>query len=292
MAAAQSLLRVGFVTLVLAVPAGALADEWRLAEPRADVSANDRYAFIQTPRAIRDLLSYFQDKVAARPRPGQDPDGPDQAMGRLELWQTDGTAREVWRRALLNDVAPVSSIVADDGRHVVTFDNWHAMGLGDDVIVIYGPGGDVVRQFALADLMSEAQVKALPRTVSSIWWGGRHRFDDGDSVLVLEIAADKEMFHSRKGVFRAVRIALADGRILADPAFYRVSRRGRALLDMVDAPGNVTGVGAAPAPHPFLSAEFTSLEDESAIRFSLRRSRSTAHFIANLRRRGYTVTRQ
>jgi TonB family protein len=80
----------------------------------------------------------------------------------------------------------VSALVANDGS-LATFDNWHSMGYGDDVIAIYRRDGSLVRKFALSDLMSEDDILWLSRSVSSIWWSGKHRIDNIAHALVIGV---------------------------------------------------------------------------------------------------------
>ena len=70
---------------------------------------------------------------------------------------------------LLNPIAPVFSAVADSGE-LVTLDNWHNMGVGDAVVVVYSPDGKVLRSYGLADIYTEVEIKKFERSVSSIWW--------------------------------------------------------------------------------------------------------------------------
>jgi hypothetical protein len=41
-------------------------------------------------------------------------------------------------------VAPVSALVSEDGAYLITFDNWHSMGYGDDVVVLYRTDGTLI----------------------------------------------------------------------------------------------------------------------------------------------------
>lgn len=100
----------------------------------------------------------------------------------------DGQWRAVWNRPLLNNVAPVHAIVSPAGRGV-TFDNWHAMGYGNNVVVIYDHAGQPVRAMALADFLPEPWVNALPRSVSSVWWGDGHHFSADGTQLILRVVA-------------------------------------------------------------------------------------------------------
>lgn len=89
---------------------------------------------------------------------------------------------------LVNEVAPVSALVSDDGRRLVTFDNWHAMGYGDDVVVIYRSDGTLVRKFSLEELLTAEDVRELPRSISSRYWSAWERIDPITGRLVLGIS--------------------------------------------------------------------------------------------------------
>jgi hypothetical protein len=69
----------------------------------------------------------------------------------------------------------------------VTFDNWFSMGYGNNVIVIYKGDGEPVRSLSLDDLLPKEYIKALPRTVSSMWWGSHHRISADDKQLFLRV---------------------------------------------------------------------------------------------------------
>jgi hypothetical protein len=88
---------------------------------------------------------------------------------------------------LLNEVAPVDVLVANDGRGIVTFDNWHSMGYGPNTIVVYDGQGNVVRAFGLEDVFPKWFVGAQAHSVSSIWWRGQPRISDDGSAAVVPI---------------------------------------------------------------------------------------------------------
>jgi hypothetical protein len=48
---------------------------------------------------------------------------------------------ELWRATLSNHSCPTEVFVSDDGSGVVSLDNWGGVGYGDDVVALYGPGG-------------------------------------------------------------------------------------------------------------------------------------------------------
>lgn len=53
----------------------------------------------------------------------------------------DRRTNETWRATLSNHASPIEVAVSDEGDAVVTLDNWGGVGYGDDVVAVYGPGG-------------------------------------------------------------------------------------------------------------------------------------------------------
>jgi hypothetical protein len=51
-------------------------------------------------------------------------------------------------------------------NYVVTLDNWHEVGRGDNVVAIYGPDGKLVRQLALSDFLTQQQLPGRLRVDS------------------------------------------------------------------------------------------------------------------------------
>jgi hypothetical protein len=123
----------------------------------------------------------------------------------------DGSYQRTAKFGLVNDLVPVSAIVSDDGRHLVTFDEWHYLGRGDRVVVIYRSNGHLVRKFALNDILTERDIETLPATVSSTWWGGTHYIDQTNSLLILKIVANRKYPWDEEVAFRELGIELATG---------------------------------------------------------------------------------
>ena len=141
-------------------------------------------------------------------------DGATQARGTLyEAARREGDDLRVWSAELLNPAAPHKVLVADSGEYVVTFDEWGRVGYGPAVVVIYGAEGDVVKNFALEDLLTEEEIVDVPHTVSSRWWGGEHYLDEeaGEVVLVVGREAEPAALTAPE---REIRIALATGEVL------------------------------------------------------------------------------
>ena len=140
-------------------------------------------------------------------------DGAAHARGTLVHVLIGGGEEEAWSRDLENAVAPVTVLVAADGRYVVTSDDWGGVGYGPNVVVIYGPGGELVRKFKLEDLLTGEELAAVPLTVSSRWWRGDNELDEAAGAVVLKVIAGG-VTEEGKARTRDLRVALATGEVL------------------------------------------------------------------------------
>ncbi len=146
MAQRSAQLRALALLLVVACAGTTLhGDIWLPAKTAKYYSANRKYRVDVTPRKVESQLKYFDDKVQgmepAGTAAGAQPVGPRASFRvRQFLWY-----RERCTFPLVNSVAPVDVAVSDRGDYVVTLDDWHGMGYGDSVVVIYRSDGRIVR---------------------------------------------------------------------------------------------------------------------------------------------------
>lgn len=89
----------------------------------------------------------------------------------------------VWKKNLINEVAPVSAFVSNDGKYIVTFDNWHSMGYGVDVMVYYDNQGSLIKRHMLEDI-SPFPINTYSMSVSSIWWRCDIKFLDNHRLEI------------------------------------------------------------------------------------------------------------
>lgn len=220
--------------------APAFADSWMPPNTEVTPSADGRTRVTVTPRPLGGALPYFEDKVKgvepAGQRRGETQRSP---VARVERLGADGTWSLVWQMPLVNDVGPTNVLLANDAAFLVTFDNWHSAGWGDDVVVIYDSRGDKVRQLSLEEILPPEYVHFLPTTVSSRWWGSGHVLVEGETMVELqvvspevlrdelaeeyeeaeqaeqnEVAEDAEDAEEAEPVPVPVRIRLADGAVV------------------------------------------------------------------------------
>lgn len=183
-------IRIATLLFVLwSVAVTCVADSWRLPETKTVYSRNRQFAVSIIPKQLAGQLEYFQDKVEGRADAGA-AEGVANNWPRALFYSVDRN-RQLNLLAefkLVNEVAPVTALVSNDGQYLVTFDNWHSCGYGSDAIVIYHRDGSLVRSLSLEDVLTAKDFAVLPRSVSSIQWGAQHYIDEDRHLLVLRIA--------------------------------------------------------------------------------------------------------
>lgn len=169
-------------------------------------SANKKYCLKVEPKKLESQLAYFQDKVDEKYNAGAVKGIPDNIC--KGTFFAKGKTR--WNVRLDNEVAPVSALISNNGDYVVTFDNWHAVGYGDNVVAIYnGQTGTLIKKLGLSDFLTESDIYNLPESTSSIHWDGTHQIDYAKSELILKVvkpAKDEQFFD--------IRVNLKDGAVL------------------------------------------------------------------------------
>ncbi len=183
--------RISLITgsLLLALcTASAVADSWALPTARTYHSANGEHAVTIAPKQLAGQLEYFEDKVEGREDAGG-LKGLADNRPYASLFTVDAHAPSVLRSRfpLVNEVAPVTALISNDGSWLVTLDNWHSIGYGPDVLVIYRTDGTMVRSLALEDLFTADDLDVLPRSVSSRYWSKDARIDDDHGHVILEV---------------------------------------------------------------------------------------------------------
>lgn len=97
----------------------------------------------------------------------------------------------IWKENLINQISPVSAMVSNDGKYLVTFDNWYSAGYGVDVLVVYDKDGMMLKRHMLEDI-SPFPVNTYPLTISSLWWRCGQDFTDGDKISICFKNKDEE----------------------------------------------------------------------------------------------------
>lgn len=159
----------GVTALLLALPVNGVAEAQRVRPPREAVSTNGE----------------FQLRLDA---------GREGTYGRacramlLQTREGSRQGRRVWERELVNVVSPQHVYVRDDGRCIVTLDDYGAGG-ARHTIVIYGPRGTLLRHFLLADVLSEGDWKHVRKEGDGLRWldGAACGFVDDGRVFEIRL---------------------------------------------------------------------------------------------------------
>lgn len=132
--------------LLVTSPRQSHADSWSAPTDSTYHSANGQFQ--------------FHDTVGGYYAAGKKPTG--------TLRRKSGDKWEmVWTNTLVNGTCPVSALLPDSGRYVITFDEYHSV--GENPVVIYGAGGRLVANLTLSDLKLRNHPK-ISQSVSSYWW--------------------------------------------------------------------------------------------------------------------------
>jgi hypothetical protein len=90
---------------------------------------------------------------------------------------------EVWNKQLINRVMPAFAIVADDGRSIVTFDNWGSIGYGLEAMVTYDEKGGLIRRYQLEEF-SPFPINDYFISISSLWWRCGAKYLDNQTIEI------------------------------------------------------------------------------------------------------------
>jgi len=92
--------------------------------------------------------------------------------------------KRLYKIILDNPFSPVDVLVDTSGR-MVTLDNWHSMGYGKNVVVIYDEKGNLGRKYSLEEILSPEELNNVKLSVSSRnWRKGNAIFDNYLRILV------------------------------------------------------------------------------------------------------------
>ncbi|UXE67249.1 MAG: hypothetical protein KA713_01190 [Chryseotalea sp. WA131a] len=160
-----------------------MADSW--APPKTkDYYNEDRTYFVRiVPRTVPEK---FWKWMNAKPRQ-KDRFSPADATiipcHAIMYKKTKNGDSLVWKKKLINQTAPVSAFVSNNAGYLVTFDNWHSMGYGVDVMVYYDNQGDLIKRHMLEDI-SPFPINTYSMSVSSIWWRCDTKFLDNNRLEI------------------------------------------------------------------------------------------------------------
>jgi hypothetical protein len=186
------------ISLIFLFPVFLFADSWLPPKTRYYYSTNKNYYF--------EVIPLLLD----RPKSND-----NYCKGTLYESIKGTPDKAVWTKQLMNDVSPSRVFVTNNGKYVITFDNWANVGYGNDVVVIYGKEGNLIKSFALEDIISSHDFEEyVTYSISSRWWGANHYINEEEEILVLVLESKRESGVRKKAASKKVFIDLKNGNIL------------------------------------------------------------------------------
>jgi hypothetical protein len=198
------------------------ADSWSPPSKQITLSVDKSFRVTIIPSPVNARSFEDEEAAAGRSTARRTP------IARVERRNSAGSWSLVWRKPLVNRIAPTRALLSRDGTRLVTFDNWGSVGYGDDVVVIYDERGELVRKLSLEQILPLAYVSHLPRSISSRWWGRDHHLVDRDRFVELQVVPPGDELHDSRAVV-TLRIRLADGAV--QPGSGEVWQRAVAMAD-------------------------------------------------------------
>lgn len=101
---------------------------------------------------------------------------------------------QIWKRSLVNEVAPGRIVIRDDGKFVITLDEFRRGG-ARNALVIYGERGELLRHFLLTDLLKREDWPRVRVRRGAVDWlsGARFAFDMPAEQFVITLRADRQI---------------------------------------------------------------------------------------------------
>jgi len=155
-------------------------------------SQNSEYMLIVYPTAIPN--NFFSYKYQRQRRRGMVKDTIIPCHAVLYHICNSDTVK-LWDKPLINTDSPVYAIVANDGKSIITIDDWGRRGY-QHTLVIYGENGELIEDFELKDI-SPFPLEHYVHTISSINW--RENREDRENVKYLDKDRIEIHFIYRKG---------------------------------------------------------------------------------------------
>lgn len=129
----------------------------------------------------------------------------------IKTGSRDADWLRIWHKPLQNQLAPVTALVANGGWRVITFDNYYSAGYGDEVIVFYDEKGDLLKKYPLEALLSDAELKQVPHSISSRWWRSKAEIDETLGLLKVVIA----LGHNNTPAIKSISFNLVNGEMIS-----------------------------------------------------------------------------
>lgn len=174
---------VVFIILLFSVFQSAFADFWASPEVKKFYSDNGKYIVEVYPTVIPQ--KYYK-WAFSKPKKKSKFSTQDTTIIYCHaiLYKVKETdTLKIWDNKLINRVAPVYVIVGNDGKSIITFDNWFSTGYGTEVMVLYDQNGNLKKRYNLEDI-TPFPINEYMFSVSSIHWKCGAKYVSNEEVEI------------------------------------------------------------------------------------------------------------
>lgn len=129
-----------------------MADSWRASKVKDYYNSDSSYYVRVVPTEIPEKYWNWINASAKQKNKFSPQDTTIIHCHAMMFKKTAGGDSLLWNKKLINKISPVDALVSDYGEYFVTFDNWHSLGYGIDVLAIYDAKGMLLKRHMLEDI--------------------------------------------------------------------------------------------------------------------------------------------
>jgi hypothetical protein len=180
------------ISIILGISNYVFADSWRMPTIESYYSENGMFMLKVFPTKYPDK---YWDWMSAKPNKKNKFSAQDTTIDlcHATLFRIENNDTiKIWNKKLINEMAPVNVIVANDGSSITTFDNWGSMGYGLNVMAVYDSKGGLLTRYKLEEF-SPIPINEFMMTISSIWWRCDAKYIDCNTIEICFKAENDSM---------------------------------------------------------------------------------------------------
>jgi len=168
-----------------------LADEWIKEYKKTYTSQNGIFELLIVPTYVPENYDKEIEKRIKNPERYLNKPMKDTIIRcHAKLFKKTGNLGHlqlIWEKELVNPVAPYEALITNDGKFVITFDDWYKLGHGENVMVVYGEKGDLIKKHRLHEITSLPTSQLSVSATSILWYLGHETYSEQPQRLKILI---------------------------------------------------------------------------------------------------------
>lgn len=99
--------------------------------------------------------------------------------------------QKVWEKELVNSESPEFAFISNDGKYVLTIDDWYFKGNSNNTIVVYNHSGEKLKNYALSDFIPFPKKELKNTVISTEWFVGIENYSEKPYIIKI-LTHDKD----------------------------------------------------------------------------------------------------